>query len=130
MPKPTVSPTDTAAEIDAILAGLPADQRSALQHLRETIRDAAPGAEEGMSYGTPAFRYKGRPLVSYGAAKAHCAFYCMSPTVMVERAEALADFDTSKGTIRFTPDRPLPDELVADIVRARMAETDSAAARR
>ena len=118
------------AEIDTTLAALPADQGAALQHLRETIRAAATGAEEGISYGAPAFRYRGRPLVSYGAAKAHCAFYCMSPALMVEREAQLAGFETSKGTIRFTPDRPIPDALVADIVRARLAEIDAAAAKR
>lgn len=121
---------EAIARIEALLVALPADQRDALQHLRATIRAAAVGAEEGISYGVPAFRYKSRPLVSYGAAKTHCAFYCMSPAVMVERADALAGYDTSKGTIRFSPDRPLPDGLVADLVRARMAETDAASAKK
>ena len=129
MAKDTRTAAEATAEIDAALAGLPPDQRAALQHLRETIRDAATGAEEGISYGAPAFRYKGRPLVSYGAAKAHCAFYCMSPAVMVEREAALEGFDTSKGTIRFTPAAPIPDALVTDIVRARLAEIDAAARR-
>ena len=115
--------TDTA-QIDAILAGLPADQRAALQHLRETIARTAPDAVEAMSYGAPAFRYLGHPLVSYAAAKAHCAFYVMSPDVIVKHEADLAGFDTSKGTIRFTPDKPLPAELVAKLVRARMAESD------
>jgi uncharacterized protein YdhG (YjbR/CyaY superfamily) len=130
MPKETLTPAEASAEIDATLAGLPVDQRTALQHLRETIRGAAIGADEGISYGAAAFRYRGRPLVSYGAAKAHCAFYCMSPQVIVDREADLADFDTSKGTIRFTPDRPIPDALVADIVRARMAEIDAGSAKR
>ena len=112
------------AEIDAILAGLPADQRAALQHLRETIAAVAADAVEAMSYGAPAFRYRGHPLVSYAAAKAHCAFYVMSPQVIVDHAADLDGFDTSKGTIRFTPDEPLPAKLVAKLVRARMAESD------
>ena len=129
MARETRTPAEATAAIDAMLAALPADQRAALQHLRETIRAAATGAEEGISYGAPAFRYRGRPLVSYGAAKSHCAFYCMSPALMVERQAALAGFDTSKGTIRFTPGAPIPDELVADIVRARLAELDAAGVR-
>lgn len=112
------------AEIDAILAGLPADQRAALQHLRETIAAVAADAVEAMSYGAPAFRYRGHPLVSYAAAKAHCAFYVMSPQVIVDHAADLDGFDTSKGTIRFTLDEPLPAELVEKLVRARMAESD------
>lgn len=115
--------TDTT-RIDAILAGLPADQRAALQHLRATIAEVAPDAVEAMSYGAPAFRYRDHPLVSYAAAKAHCAFYVMSPEVIVNHAADLKGFDTSKGTVRFTPDKPLPVELVAKLVRARMAESD------
>ena len=115
--------TDTT-KIDAILAGLPADQRAALQHLRETIAEVAPDAVEAMSYGAPAFRYRDHPLVSYAAAKAHCAFYVMSPEVIVNHEADLKGFDTSKGTIRFTPAKPLPAKLVAKLVRARMAESD------
>lgn len=112
------------SRIDAILDKRPADQRAALQHLRETIAAAAPQAVEAMSYGAPAFRYLDHPLVSYAGAKAHCAFYVMSPEVTVNHEADLAGFDTSKGAIRFTPDNPLPDELVVAIVRARMAESD------
>ena len=130
MAKDATTPAEDAAAIDAHLATLPDDQRLALQHLRETIRDAAPEAEEGISYGAPAFRYKGRPLVTYNAAKTHCAFYCMSPALMVEREAELVGFDTSKGTIRFMPGKPLPDGLVADIVRARLKEIDTATAKR
>ena len=111
-------------QIDGILAALPGDQRAALQQLRETIAEVAPDAVEAMSYGAPAFRYRDHPLVSYAAAKAHCAFYVMSPQVIVDHAADLDGFDTSKGTIRFTPDRPLPVGLVEKLVRARMAESD------
>lgn len=114
-----------STRIDAILAKLPADQRAALQDLRETITEVAPDAVEAMSYGAPAFRYRDHPLVSYAAAKAHCAFYVMSPEVIVAHEADLNGFDTSKGTVRFTPDKPLPAELVAKIVRARMAESDA-----
>ena len=78
---------------------------------------------EGIGYGVPAFKYRGRPLVSFGAAKSHCAFYVQSPAVMDAHKDDLAGYDTSKGTIRFVPDTPLPDELVTKLVRARMAET-------
>jgi uncharacterized protein YdhG (YjbR/CyaY superfamily) len=116
--------TDTT-RIDGILAGLPADQRIALQSLRETIAEVAPDAVEAMSYGAPAFRYRDHPLVSYAAAKAHCAFYVMSPDVIVNHEADLKGFDTSKGTIRFAPGKPLPAELVRKLVRARMAESDA-----
>jgi uncharacterized protein YdhG (YjbR/CyaY superfamily) len=110
--------------IDAVLAKLPDDQRAALQSLRETIAAAAPDAVEAMSYGAPAFRYRDHPLVSFNAAQRHCAFYVMSPDVIAAHAAELAGLDTSKGTIRFTPEKPLPAGLVRTLVRARIAETD------
>jgi uncharacterized protein YdhG (YjbR/CyaY superfamily) len=112
------------AEIDAYLATLPDDMRKALQALRRTIQAAAPGAVEAISYGAPAFRYRGRPLAAYRAAKAHCAFYPMNPAVIDAHRDELAGYDTAKGTIRFTPDRPLLDALVSTMVKARLAEIE------
>jgi uncharacterized protein YdhG (YjbR/CyaY superfamily) len=114
-------------EIDAFLAALPADQQGALEGLRHTIAVAAPDAVEAIAYGVPAFRYRGRPLVSFGAGKGHCAFYVQSPAVMEAHRAELEGYDTAKGTIRFSPDRPLPAALVTTLVRARVAETDAAA---
>jgi uncharacterized protein YdhG (YjbR/CyaY superfamily) len=122
--------TDASARIDAILAALPEGQRTALQSLRRTIAAAAPDAVEAISYALPAFRYRGRPLVSFGAAKAHVAFYCMSPAAMERHKDLLAGYDTTKGSIRFRPEAPLPDSLVTTLVRARMAETDAATKKR
>ena len=82
-----------------------------------------------MSYGAPAFRYRDRPLVAYGAARNHCSFYVMSPAVMEAIEDELTTYDTSKGTIRFMPDALLPDALVTKLVKARMAETDAAGTR-
>lgn len=117
----------SAADVDAILAGLPDDQRAALQHLREAIRAAAPTAEECLSYGAPAFRYLGRPLVAYAAAKSHCSLYCMSPALQETYRAELAAFGTSKGAIRFTPETPLPVGLVTRIVCDRLGEIDAKA---
>lgn len=119
-----------SAEVDAVLAGLPPETREALEELRRTIAAAAPDAVEGIGYGVPAFRYRGRPLVSFGAGKSHCSFYVQSPAVLDAHRDELAGYETSKGTIRFAPDEPLPAALVTTLVRARMAETDAAAARR
>jgi uncharacterized protein YdhG (YjbR/CyaY superfamily) len=116
-----------SAEIDAFLAGLPEDVRGVLEVLRRTIATAAPDAVEGIGYGVPAFKYRGRPLVSFGAAKEHCSFYVQSPAVLDAHREELAGYDTAKGTIRFTPDKPLPASLVTTLVKARVAETDAAA---
>ena len=114
------------ATIEATLASLPDDQRAALQALRETIAGTAVGAVEAISYGAPAFRYHGRPLVAYKAAKAHCSFFPMSPAVLDAHRADLDDFDTAKGTIRFTPATPIPAEVVRAIVRDRMVEIDAA----
>lgn len=106
---------------DEYLAALPADKRNALEALRRTIRAAAPEAEECISYSLPAFRQNG-PLVAYGATANHCAFYLMSGSMVDAHRDELAGYDTSKGTIRFQPDQPLPPDLVRKLVRARIAE--------
>lgn len=109
----------------AYLAGIGPDQRAALERLRAAILAAAPRAEEGVSYGLPAFRLDGKPLAAFSAAKNHCSFYPMSGALVAQHADALAGFDTSKGTIRFTPEKPLPAALVRKIVKARIAEMAS-----
>ncbi len=119
--------TTASAQIDAHLAALPEPMRTALEGLRRAIATAAPDAEEAISYGAPAFKYRGRPLVSYGAARNHGSLYVMSPVVMAAHAELVAPYDTSKGTVRFAAEDPLPEDLVSTLVRARMAETDAAA---
>jgi uncharacterized protein YdhG (YjbR/CyaY superfamily) len=118
---------DRSPEIDAFLAALPEDLRMALETLRGQIAAAAPDAVETIAYGVPAFRYRGRPLVSFSAGRTGagpCAFYVQSPALMDANRALLAGYDTGKGTIHFTPAAPLPAELVATLVRARMAETD------
>ena len=114
-----------APAIDAYLAALRADQRAALEALRATIAAAAPEAEEGFTYSMPAFRHRGRPLVAYNAATAHCSFFPMSPEVLDAHRADLVGFSLSKGTIRFAPDRPIPSKVVASIVRARLAQIDA-----
>jgi uncharacterized protein YdhG (YjbR/CyaY superfamily) len=109
--------------IDEYLAGVNADQRAALGKLRKSIRAVAPKAEECISYGLAAFRLNGRPLVAFGASAKHCAFYPMNSTTVEAFREQLKHFETSKGTIRFQTDNPLPATLVRKLVKARIAET-------
>jgi len=111
--------------IDDYLAGVNANQRAALEKLRKTIRAAAPKAEECISYGLAAFRQNGRPLVAFGAAANHCAFYPMSSTTLTAFRDQLKSYETSKGTIRFSTDKPLPAALVRKLVKARMAENSN-----
>lgn len=107
--------------IDEYLADVPADQRAALEKLRQAIRAAAPKAEECISYGLAAFRLNGRPLVYFGAWANHCAFYPASSALAKTFRDQLKGFETSKGTIRFTPDKPLPTTLVRKLVKALIA---------
>ena len=102
-------------------AMLPTDQRKALTELRRQILAALPEAEEYFGYAMPGYRYHGHPLAYIGAAKKHCALYGMVPQ---EFAERLKEFSTSKGSIRFTPDKPLPEKLVKDLVLHLAAEID------
>jgi uncharacterized protein YdhG (YjbR/CyaY superfamily) len=108
--------------IDNYLAALPDDKRAALENVRNIIKAAAPRAEECISYGLPALRLDGKPLVGFGATAKHCAFYPMSSSTVDAHADLLTEYDISKGTIRFQPDRPLPATLVRKLVKARIAE--------
>ena len=106
---------------DAYFAALPPAQRAALEKLRRAIKSAAPKAEECISYGLCAFRLE-RPLVAFAATKTHCAFYLMSGSTIETHRDLLKKYDTSKGTIRFSPDQPLPATLVKKLVKARIKE--------
>jgi len=115
--------------IDEYLAGVDADHRGALQKLRETIHSVAPTAEECISYGIPAFRLNGRSLVFFGAWANHCAFYPGSSVTLKKFRNELSDFQTSKGTLRFSPDKPMPVALVKKLLKARIAENNARANR-
>jgi len=110
--------------IDEYLAALPDRQRSPLEKMRQTIRTAAPKAEESISYGLCAFRQNGM-LVGFGATPNHCAFYLMTASTLKCFAGELTGYDLSKGTIRFQPEKPLPVALVRKLVKARLAENDA-----
>lgn len=110
--------------IDDYLALVSADKRAALEVLRQTIRSVAPLAEECISYQIPSFRQNGM-LVGFGAAEKHCAFYLLSNTTTAAFQKELQKYDTSKGTIRFAADSPLPATLVKKLVKARLAENEA-----
>jgi uncharacterized protein YdhG (YjbR/CyaY superfamily) len=110
--------------IDEYLAPLSNEKRAALEKLRRLIKSAAPKAEECISYGIPAFRLDGRMLVAFGAAAKHCSFYPGAYPVKTHKEE-LKVYDTSKGTIRFQVDNPLPATLVRKLVKTRIAEYSS-----
>jgi len=108
--------------IDDYLAALPDDKRAAFERLRATIHAVAPKAEECISYQLPAFRLDGKVLVLFGVTASHCAFYPGSGTAVEAHKAELRGYKTSKGTIRFQPEKPLADGLVRKIVKYRIAE--------
>lgn len=116
-----VSSSPGSAAVDAYLAKVPTEMRAALEALRTTIREAAPEATETISYGIPAFQQNGI-LVYYAAFRDHCSLFPGSVSVRKTFATELKPFQGGKGTVHFTPDRPLPTALVQRIVRARVAE--------
>jgi len=108
--------------MDEYLAGLEPDQRAALAHVREVVRATVADAEEGVSYGMPAFKWQGKPLLGFRVAKAHLSLFPFSPVAVDAVADRLAGFSLAKGTVRFTPDRPVPDDVIVALVAARQRE--------
>ena len=112
--------------IDAYLAKVtdPA-QKSALQKLRRQIQKIAPKAEETISYGLPAFQLNGKAFAAFAAAKSHCSFYPMSGSIIQKFAVDLKDFEASKGSIHFQPDKPIPATLLRKLIKERLAENSA-----
>ncbi|MGA2650351.1 MAG: DUF1801 domain-containing protein [Terracidiphilus sp.] len=111
---------DGKAEVEAYLARVPEPARTTLEKMRAMIRAAAPKeATEAISYGIPSFQYKGA-LVWYAAFKKHCSFFPMDHSLEEELVDLLKKYKTSKGTIQFPMDEPLPKSLVTRIVKARV----------
>ncbi|MGC3958614.1 MAG: DUF1801 domain-containing protein [Verrucomicrobiota bacterium] len=108
--------------IDEYLANTSDEQRVVLEKLRRTIHVVAPGAEEYIGYGLAGFKLNGRPLVYFGAWAKHCALYAASPAVQKKFQKELKGFEVSKGTIKFTPEKPLPVALVKKLIKARIVE--------
>jgi uncharacterized protein YdhG (YjbR/CyaY superfamily) len=111
------------ASIDDYLGSLPADTAAVLEKLRQTIRKAAPAAEECISYQMPTFKYHGL-LVHFAAFKNHCSFFPGSAKIVASLQDELKKYKTAKGTIQFTLHNPLPATLVTKIVKARMRENE------
>ena len=116
-------------DVEQYLAALPDEQRAALEKLRAIILSVAKGAEEKLAYGVPTVCYHGN-LVHYAAFKNHLSFFGGSALINGQFKEQLANFKTSKGTIQFTLEKPLPVTLVKQIVKARMSENEQLAEQR
>jgi uncharacterized protein YdhG (YjbR/CyaY superfamily) len=112
-------------EVDGYLAALPDDVQASLERVRRIIRETAPECTERVSYGIPIFR-KRRDLVGMSAHKDHCSLHSMSPPLMKALADELRGVKVSGATVHFTPEDPLPLELIQRIVRERMKEVETA----
>jgi uncharacterized protein YdhG (YjbR/CyaY superfamily) len=111
--------------VEEYLSQVPEEARAALERLRKTIKAAAPNTMETISYQMPTFKYQGRALVGFAAFKNHCSLFPYSTKVMDSHKEELQSYETSKGTIRFPIDKPLPAALVKKIVKARIEEIET-----
>lgn len=112
--------------VDEYLRALPVAERTTLEKLRQTIKAAAPKAEETISYGMPAYKHFGM-LVYFAAFNDHCSFFAGKSIMKIFEKE-LEPFKDNVATIRFTTDKPLPDELVKKIVKRRVIENEEKAA--
>ena len=113
--------------VDDYFGGLDASARAAFEHIRSLVMDMVPEAEQGTSYGMAALKYRQKPLLAFLAAKHHLSIFPFSSRVVDAVRGQLTAFELSKGTIRFTADAPLPDEVVREIVRHRIDEIVGAA---
>jgi uncharacterized protein YdhG (YjbR/CyaY superfamily) len=109
-------------EIEAYLAGVGEPHRATLVATRATLRSVLPTADEAMKYGMPTFLVAGKSIASYAAFTGHCGYFPHSSTVLDCAGDAIAAYGTSKGGLRFGPDRPLPKAVVKRLVRLRMDE--------
>lgn len=109
-------------QIDSYLASVDEPARSTLEALRRSVLDVLPDAEQGTSYGAPAFTVRGRTVAGFTASKHHLSYLPHSGSVLGELGDEIAGFQVTKGSLHFAPDKPLPDDLVRTLVAARMRE--------
>jgi uncharacterized protein YdhG (YjbR/CyaY superfamily) len=114
----------TPRDIDEYLNRLPEAQKTALQQLRKDIASIVPESREAISTNVPAFKYKGRYLVSFSATKYHLALLVMQGDAMKSVANELKNFNTGSRIIRFSQQDPLPRDILEKILRFRQAEID------
>jgi uncharacterized protein YdhG (YjbR/CyaY superfamily) len=115
----------SAKDADAYLAKLSADKRATLEKVRAAIRAAAPNADEGMSYGMPAF-IQGKPIAGYSASAQHCSYFAMSGAITAQFKGDLAKYEVSKGGFKFSVGKPPSAALIKKLVKARLAEIEEA----
>jgi uncharacterized protein YdhG (YjbR/CyaY superfamily) len=112
----------SAQEIDDYLATLEEPGRSTLGQLRQDILRALPEAEQGLSYGLPAFKVRGKTIAGFAAFKKHLSYLPHSGSVFPELHDEVLSFQTSKGALRFALDEPLPAPLVERLIAVRLQQ--------
>jgi uncharacterized protein YdhG (YjbR/CyaY superfamily) len=112
----------SCAEVDSYLAGIEEPKRSTLQQVREMILEVVPEAEEGISYGLPAFRLKGKVVAGFAAFKNHLSYLPHSGSVFPVMRDEVAPYKTSTGALQFPIDSPLPKPLVERLVNVRISQ--------
>lgn len=111
-----------ASEIDSYLAALSEPKRSTLDALRRAILEVVPEAEQCISYGMPAFKVNGKTVAGLAAFKNHLSYLPHSGSVLGTLADDVRSYETSKGSLRFAVDQPLPEQLVKKLIEARLRE--------
>jgi len=112
----------SAEEIDRYLNGLEEPKRSTLARLRQTILDVLPEAEQGISYGVPAFKVRGKTIAGFAAFKNHLSYLPHSGSVFPRLKEELKGYSTSSGALRFDTAKPLPTALVEKLIAVRLEQ--------
>ena len=112
------------SDVDEYFAGLRPDSRDAFDRVRRLAMSVAPEATDGTSYGMAALRHCGKPLLGFREGKGHLSVFPFSPAAVDAVRDRLAGFGVAKGTIRFTADTPLTEDVVLDLVRFRIAEIE------
>ena len=109
-------------DVDAYLDTLEEPKRSTLERLRDTIMAIVPDAEPTISYGMPAFRLRGKTVEGFAAFKNHLSYLPHSGSVIPRLGPALEGYTSTKSSLHFPVDEPLPEELVRELLAVRMAE--------
>jgi uncharacterized protein YdhG (YjbR/CyaY superfamily) len=112
----------SAQEIDQYLNALEEPKRTTLARLRQTILDIVPEAEQGISYGLPAFRVEGKVIAGFGAFKNHLSYLPHSGSVFPQLKNELKGFTTSTGSLHFSIDQPLPVPVVEKLIAVRLRQ--------
>jgi len=115
----------SAKGVEGYIASVPEGQRAMLRKLRERILAAAPGAEEKIAWGVPAYKYRGKYICGFSSFKSYCAINPFCNVKSILSASNLKGFETTLFFIRFTPEKPLPGALVRKLVKEKMKLIDA-----